>query len=208
MDNNTQNPEHDQAFAGSLKPGEKTALLVIDVVMAYLDPTSPLYLEGTGQMALESNMKLVEAARSSGSTIVFTNVEYDHAGRNGGVFFRKVPALASFTKGNKLGNFPEGLVSPTDLFVTKQYPSAFFGTSLASTLRTLEVDTVMITGFSTSGCVRATAVDTIQHGFIPFVVEDACADRGENQHQANLYDISAKYGEVISERTALSILSA
>lgn len=208
MDDNSQDLKHEHAFAGALKPGEKTALLVIDLVLAYLDPSSPLYLPGTGQAAYESNLRLVKAARASGAPIILTNVEYDEAGTNGGYFYKKVPALASFTKGNKLGGFPDGLVAPIDLVVTKQYPSAFFGTSLAPTLRALGVDTVMITGFSTSGCVRATAVDAIQHGFIPIVVEDACADRGDSQHRANLYDIAAKYGEVVSEASALSILSA
>ena len=139
--------------------------------------------------------------------MIFTNVEYQADGIDGGHFFRKDPALNAFVKGSPLGAFPATLQpGPRDVVVTKQYASAFFGTSLASTLHAQGVDTVLITGFSTSGCVRATALDALQHGFIPLVVRDACADRHAAPHEANLFDLQAKYAEVIGEQDAVALL--
>lgn len=202
----TEEISHAEAFKGRLSCGIKTALLVVDVVVAYIDPGSPLFLPETGISAFNSNLRLAEAARAARTPVILTNVEYDALGQNGGYFFKKVPGLKSFVKGSALGAFPENLRQEGDHIVTKQYASAFFGTSLAPMLRSMGVDTVVITGFSTSGCVRATAIDAIQHDFIPFIVSDACADRSSAQHGSNLSDISAKYGEVISEQEALDIL--
>lgn len=192
-------------FDGHLQPGTKAALLIVDVVVAYLDPTSNLYAKA--ESALASNQKLLAAAHSAGVLVVFTNVEYQAGGADGGYFYRKVPALTAFLKGSPMGAFPDTLQPGTDdIVVTKQYASAFFGTSLAATLRSMAVDTVLITGFSTSGCVRASALDALQHGFIPFVVKDACADRHAGPHEANLFDLQAKYAEVIDEAQALAMI--
>lgn len=195
------------AFSGRLQPGKTLALLIVDVVMAYLDPASDLYAGPSAQAALLANERLYAAAKHAGAPVVFTNVVYQAGGTDGGHFFRKVPALKAFLAGSPLGAFPESLVpAADDLVVTKQYASAFFGTSLASTLHSAGVDTVLITGYSTSGCVRATALDALQHGFVPLVVRDACADRHPSPHEANLFDLQAKYAEVISEGEALSLL--
>jgi maleamate amidohydrolase len=194
------------AFDGHLKAGRKAALLIVDVVVAYLDPGSNLYARA--EPALASNERLLAAARAAGVTVVFTNVEYQAGGADGGQFFRKVPALKAFLKGSPMGAFPPTLQpSADDIVVTKQYASAFFGTSLAATLTSLGVDTVLITGFSTSGCVRASALDALQHGFVPFVVADACADRHPGPHEANLFDLQAKYAEVIGEAEALRLIA-
>ena len=193
-------------FDGHLLPGQRCALLIVDVVMAYLDPASPLYLGG--QAALESNERLVAHARRCGRPVFFTKVEYQAGGADGGYFYRKVPALKVFAREAPLGAFPVSLTPlNSDVVVTKQYASAFFGTSLAATLRAQNIDTLLITGFSTSGCVRASALDALQHGFIPFVVGHACADRHDGPHQANLFDLQAKYSEVIDEAAALSIMT-
>lgn len=195
-----------KAFAGHLQPGAKPALLIVDVVMAYLDPQSPLY--AAAEPALASNERLVAAARAAGVPVYFTNVEYQAGGADGGYFFRKVPSLSAFMKGSPMGLFPPTLQpEPDDVVVTKQYASAFFGTSLASTLHSAGVDTLLITGFSTSGCVRASALDALQHGFIPLVVRDACADRHPAPHEANLFDLQAKYAEVVSEAEACAVIS-
>ena len=125
------------------------------------------------------------AARAAGIPVLHTNVQYQPGGRDGGVFFRKVPALACFEAGAhpELAAFAEGLEPAAgETVITKQYASAFFGTSLASTLTALGVDTVLIAGVSTSGCVRATALDACQHGFVPFVVRDAVGDRHPAPH--------------------------
>ncbi len=193
------------AFDGHLKPGNRGALLLVDVVKAYLDPQSPLY--AAAETALASIERLVTAARQVGVPVIFTNVVFQADGRDGGLFYRKVPALKCFLAGSPLGHFPES-VQPADgeLTVTKQYASAFFGTTLASTLAAQGIDTVLITGFSTSGCVRASALDALQHGFAPFVVRDACADRHSAPHEANLFDLQAKYAEVVDEAQAITIM--
>jgi maleamate amidohydrolase len=195
------------AFDGALSFGDAPALLIVDVVMAYLDPASPLY--AACEQSLASNQRLLAAARAAEIPVIFTNVLFQAGGIDGGLFYRKVPALKVFYPGSPLGDFHLDL-SPRDgeIVVTKQYASAFFGTSLASTLTALRVDTVLVTGFSTSGCVRATALDCLQSGFAPFVVREACADRHPAPHEANLFDLQAKYAEVISEAEAVARLGS
>ena len=106
-----------------------------------------------------------------------------------------------------MGRWPEGIAPRADeLVISKQYPSAFFGTSLSSTLTSLGVDTLLIAGLTTSGCVRATCVDACSYGFIPIVIADACGDRHAAPHEANLFDMNAKYADVVSERDALDYL--
>ena len=194
------------AFDGHLPFGRKPALLIVDFVVAYLDPASPLY--AGVEDALASNERLLAAARKAGIPVLFTNVEYSPGGADGGVFYRKVPALKLFERGSPMGAFPASL-QPQDgeLVITKQYASSFFGTTLAATLTAMGVDTLLITGLSTSGCVRATALDACQHGFLPFVVREACGDRHPGPHEANLLDLQAKYAEVISEAEAIGQLS-
>ncbi|HWA60650.1 MAG TPA: isochorismatase family protein [Caulobacteraceae bacterium] len=194
-------------FGGRLAFGRRPALLVIDVVEAYLRPDSPLYAGVEG--ALAANVRLVEAARSAGIPVVYTNVVYQAGGLDGGVFYRKVPALKCFDAGSPLGRFPPQIAPRAgELVVCKQYASAFAGTSLAATLRALGVDTVVIGGFTTSGCVRASATDALQNGFIPFVVREACGDRAAGPHEANLFDLQAKYAEVVGEAEAMAAIAA
>lgn len=195
-------PEH------HLQPGHRPALIVIDVVGAYLTPGSPLYA-GVDDVR-EACTRLLGAARAAHIPVIHTNLSYQPGGRDGGVFFKKLPALSSFEYGRhpELAAFGKG-VEPADgeTVITKQYASAFFGTSLAATLTSLGVDTLLIAGVSTSGCVRATAVDACQHGFIPLVVRDAVGDRAPGPHEANLFDLQAKYAEVISLETARKYLA-
>ncbi len=196
-------------FGGKLEFGQRPALLIIDVVQAYLQPSSPLY--AGVEAALASNVLLIERARASKVPIVFTKVVYQAGlgGLDGGVFFRKLPVLKIFEAGSPLGEFPKEIEPRADeQIVIKQYASAFFGTSLASSLVAMGVDTLVIGGFSTSGCVRASAVDALQLGFIPFVVREAAGDRDASVHQANLFDLQAKYAEVISEEDALSRIAS
>lgn len=191
-------------FGATLPFGRHPALLIVDVVRAYIDPASPLFAQGFVD-ALAPNRRLVAAARKAGVPVFFTRVAYDAQGRDGGLFFRKVPALRSFVPGSPLGAFVEGLEPLADeTVVTKQYASAFFGTSLASTLQACGIDTLMITGFSTSGCVRASTLDALQHGFAPFVVREACGERDARPQEANLFDLQAKYAEVIGEARAIA----
>ncbi|MDX1515730.1 MAG: isochorismatase family protein [Woeseiaceae bacterium] len=195
------------AFDGRLGFGASPALILIDFVRAYFDKSSPLYA-GVEQ-ALASALRIRDAARTAGIPVIYTNVLYQKGGANGGVFFRKVPALEAFVEGNPLAGWPDGL-EPGDgeLVITKQYASAFFGTSLAATLTAGHIDTLIITGVTTSGCIRATCIDTISHGFIPIVVADACGDRHEDPHRANLFDMNAKYADVVDERTVIDHLAS
>jgi maleamate amidohydrolase len=193
-------------FEGRLAPGKRPALLIVDVVAAYLVEGSPLFM-ASAAAARDSSARLAAAARAAGVPVIFTNVRYRPDGSDGGVFFRKVPVLKVFVEGSPLGAFPPELAPQAgDRVFTKQYPSAFFGTGLAEVLHAEGVDTLIITGFSTSGCVRASALDAMQHGFVPLVVRDACADRHEAPHEANLFDLQAKYAEVISEAEALAVI--
>ena len=190
------------AFDGHLPFGQRPALLIVDFVMAYLDPASPLY--AGVEEALASNERLLAAARAAGIPVIFTNVEYEPGGADGGIFYRKVPALRLFDRGSPYGAVPATLrPRVSEPVITKQYASAFFGTDLAAMLRDMGVDTLLITGLSTSGCVRATALDACQHGFLPFVVREACGDRHQAPHEASLFDLQAKYAEVISEAEAI-----
>lgn len=195
-------------FGGRLTPGDKAALLIIDVVMAYIDPDCHLYAGELCERALAVNERLAAAARERGVPVIFTNVAYVAGGADGGMFFRKVPALRAFEPGSRFAAFPPTLQPDAgEMVVTKQYPSAFFGTPLASTLRTMGVDTVFLTGYSTSGCVRASALDALCHGFVPFVIRDACGDRDARPHDQNLFDMQAKMAEVIGESDAIALFA-
>ncbi|MEM0928239.1 MAG: isochorismatase family protein [Pseudomonadota bacterium] len=192
-------------FGRALEPGDRPALIIIDFVAAYLEPSSPLY--AGVEDALESTVRILGAARAAGVPIIHTNVEFTPGGVDGGIFFKKVGALKCFEKGSPLGAFGSGLEPyPDEIIVTKQYASAFFGTSLSATLTALGVNTTIVTGVSTSGCVRATAVDAMQHGFVPLVVRDAVGDRDPRPHEANLFDLQAKYAEVWGEADTLAYL--
>ena len=194
-------------FEGRLGFGRVPALVLIDFVRAYFDRASPFYagVEDT----LASALRIRDAARGAGVPVFYTNVVYHSGGADGGVFFRKLPALEVFMAGSPLGEWPEGLEPGAGEFViSKQYPSAFFGTSLAATLTSMGVDTLIITGVTTSGCVRATCIDTVSHGFIPIVVRDACGDRHEAPHEANLFDMNAKYADVVDEAAVIGHLTS
>ncbi len=194
-------------FNGALPFGSSPALVIIDVVMAYIDPGSPLYLGPDN--ALPQMTRLADAARAKGVPVIFTNIAYGPKGLEGGLFYRKVPALKAFHAGSPLGAFPAEL-SPRegDHIVGKYYPSIFFGTALAPMLHAMGIDTLLLTGYSTSGCVRASALDTLCHGFAPYVVSDACADRDVRPHESNLFDMQAKIAEVVDTECAIRLIKA
>lgn len=186
-------------FGRALKPGNRPALILIDFARAYFDPASPLYagVERVRDVAVA----LREAAATAGVPVIFTRVEYvaDDPAHDGGLFYRKIAALTAFDRGNPLGDFtPELAPRGADLIVTKQFPSAFFGTGLAERLRADGINTLVITGLTTSGCIRATAVDSLCHGFVPLVVEDAVGDRDARVHDASIFDLRAKTAEIVS----------
>ncbi|MHB8190835.1 MAG: isochorismatase family protein [Ferrimicrobium sp.] len=177
----------------------------IDLMLSYFDPSSPFRLPSKD--CLESASRVIAAARKCDVPVIHTRVMFGPEGADGGIFLQKIPALRAFIGDVAMNSFMHE-VEPLDseLVVVKQYASAFFGTSLNSTLRTMGVDTVVVIGVTTSGCVRATAVDALQLGFIPYVVRDAVGDRDSGPHEANLYDLQAKYAEVRSETEVIADL--
>jgi len=187
--------------------GRRPALILIDFVMAYYTEGSPLFAGEGVRTALAGAVRVLAAARIAGIPRIFTNVVIQPGGLDGGIFYRKSTAMKCFEAGNPLGAWPPGIdPQPGELVISKQYPSAFFGTSLASTLAANGIDTLILTGISTSGCVRATCVDTMSHGFIPIVVRDGVGDRAEGPHEANLFDMSAKYADVLPQAEVLDYL--
>ncbi|WP_328393721.1 isochorismatase family protein [Nocardia sp. NBC_00416] len=198
----------DDAFGGHLEPGARPALVVVDPARAYTDPASPLY--AGVEEAVAAMLEFREQAAATGIPIYLTRVRYDHADDAlGGLFFRKVPSLMCFVAGNPLAEFVDGFAPRRgETVVTKHYPSAFAGTSLAASLTARGIDTVLIAGLSTSGCVRATALDALQNGFVPIVVRDCVGDRHRDAHASNLRDIAAKVGEVYSLAQASDYLNS
>lgn len=195
-----------KAYGGKAGFGTSPALLMIDFVEAYFDPDCDLFADVDD--ALQSALRVREAAHKVGIPVILTNVVYQDGGLDGGRFFEKVRPLRNFLRGNPMGDWPRGL-TPTEneLVISKQYPSAFFSTSLASTLTAMGVDNVILTGLTTSGCVRASCVDSMSHGFITTVVRDACGDRHSEPHEANLFDMQAKYADVVSEEDIIAHLN-
>ncbi len=193
-------------FLGRIGPGISPAVIVVDVVRAYLDDGAPFADDqGRFEAARASADRVVSAARAAHVPVLFTTVTLAAGGADAGWFGVKVPGLVAFEAGSPYAEFPSApRPMPGEVVVSKQYASGFFGTSLASTLRAQGIDTTYVLGFSTSGCVRATALDALQHGFRPLVIAEACGDREERTHEQNLFDLDAKYADVISEAEALA----
>lgn len=191
--------EHDDRSAGfhrRLGFGTRPAVLIVDMCQAYFTPGSPLDLGD--RTSIDGCIELVSAARESRLPVWWSRVEFEPGG-DGGVFYRKVGALKHFDRGDPLGNWLDELQPQSgEPVVTKQSASAFFGTDLAADLKADNIDTLVIGGVSTSGCVRATAIDACQHGIVPIVVREACGDRRAVVHEANLGDLDAKYADVES----------
>jgi maleamate amidohydrolase len=202
----------DQNYAGvwdnRLGFGKKSAIIVIDLLQGYTTEGSALYAPGV-VACVQEMPELLDLAREKGVPIIHTRVLYtppDYA--DGGIWIKKAPVLKDLVAGNPYAEFcPEVVPKPGEPVIVKQYASAFFGTSLIATLNGLDVDTLIITGCTTSGCVRATAVDAVQHGIRPICVRECVGDRHDGPHEANLFDINAKYGDVISKDEAMKYLN-
>ncbi len=193
---------------GRLGFGHKAAVLAIDLLQGYTTEGSPLYAPGVVE-CVRQVPTLLAAARARAVTVMHTRVLYNpHNFEDGGMWIRKAPVLKALVPGNPYAAFCPG-VEPldTETVIVKHYASCFFGTSLAATLTAAGVDTLIIAGCTTSGCIRATAVDAVQHGFRPMVVRECVGDRHEAPHEANLFDINAKYGDVVSLAETLDWLA-
>lgn len=196
-----------EGFAGALTPGKRPVVVAVDMMSAYFDPDSPFCLPDDG--CLGAAAQVIAAARTAAVPVIHTIVRFGAGGMDGGIFLRKVPALRLLIGDSPLGQLmPQVDREPDELVLVKQYASAFFGTTLAPILQSLGADTVVLVGVSTSGCIRASAVDALQHGFVPLVVREAVGDREPAVHEASLYDLQAKYAEVISLTEATTYLSS
>jgi nicotinamidase-related amidase len=187
--------------------GKHPALLVIDMQVGFTAPEkSPL--AGNLDSHVAAINRLLPAARKAGAPVVFTVVGYDpQIPGNGGLWPEKAPTLLELKLGSDLVKLDPRLQRmPDELLLIKKYASAFLGTPLASTLVSRGVDTVVVTGCTTSGCVRATVIDALSHGFRPIVPEEAVGDRAREPHDANLFDIDSKYGDVVPLAEALAYL--
>lgn len=186
-----------KGFASRSGYGKRPGLLIVDFINGFTDPASPL--GGDFDSQLETTNALLDAFRAQALPIAYTVVEYEHDFRDAGVFIEKVPSLAVLKKGSHMVEVDDRIKPlPGEYIVSKRYASSFFGTNLDTWFRNNGVDTCVIVGCTTSGCVRASAVDSLQYGYRTVVVRDGCGDRAEGPHEANLFDIDAKYGDVIS----------
>lgn len=186
--------------------GQSPLLLVIDVTRAFTEPDRPLGSDCTRLLAQVN--ALARAARAGGIPIMFTRVAYESPDlSDAGLWVRKIGRLDDLVDGGEgVQMDPRLEVTADDPVLTKKYASCFFGTDLTGRLLAARVDTLVIAGLSTSGCIRATAVDAIQLGFRPIVVEDAVGDRWEDAHRQALADLQAKYADVATTKTAAARL--
>ena len=197
---------HIEGFGGRGGFGRRPALIVVDMTLGFTDPESPLACDLEEPIA--NIQKLLEAARRAEIPVVFTTIAYRESDKlTAAAFIDKVPALLTLKAGSRWGEIDPG-IAPREMepVLNKLFASAFYGTGLPSLLAAAGVDTLIVTGASTSGCVRATVVDALQYGYRPVIPREAVGDRNEQAHEANLYDMDAKYGDVVPTEDALKYL--
>ena len=195
----------ERGFSQRVGFGERPAVIVVDFIIGFTDSESPL--AGDLDAPLEQTLRILDAARTAGIPVVFTTVAYDPSMKDAGLFVRKVPSLKWLIEGSRWVELDPRLGRREgEVLLRKKYASSFFGTDLVSQLTSQNVDTLIITGCTTSGCIRATAVDALQNGFRAIVPREAVGDRAQGPHEANLFDIDAKYGDVMSVDDVLACL--
>ena len=196
-----------RGFAGRVGFGERPALLVIDFIKAFTDERCPLAANFDAELAV--TRELLDAAREAGVPRVFSTAGYDPALEEAGVWAAKIPSSSWLVGGTEWVEVDERLGHANDdMLLVKRYASCFFGTDLTSRLVSHGVDTLVIAGCTTSGCVRASAVDACSLGLRTIVVEDAVGDRAPLSHRVSLFDIDAKYADVVRSETVLERLRA
>jgi nicotinamidase-related amidase len=198
MDDETRGLYEERGFGRRQGAGTRPALVIVDLNYGFTDPASPLHCDTDAAVA--ANVRLLAAARARGCPVVFTTLEYDEGGQKvAKAFIEKVPSLLVLAPGSRWPQIDERIAPlPGEPVLMKLFASAFFGTPLSALLAASHCDTLVVTGASTSGCVRATAVDALQNGYRVVVPREAVADRAAGPHDNALFDIDAKYGDVLS----------
>jgi nicotinamidase-related amidase len=178
--------------------GERPALLVVDMLKGFTDPDMPLGSNLDAQ--IEAQEPLLAAAHERHIPVIFSTVMYHEADvRDAGIWALKQRGALTLTADSEAVKIDPRLDRrPDDSLLMKRYASCFFGTDLVPRLTSRQIDTLIITGCTTSGCVRATAVDAVQNGFRPMVVREAVGDRSLAAHEQSLFDLNAKYADVVS----------
>lgn len=195
-----------QNFGNASGWGRSPALLIVDFVNGFTDPAK--FGGGNIGPAIEKTAVLLDACRSYGLPVVFTRVVYADDGADNGVFCIKAPSLASLTEDNPDSHVVDALKPREgELIARKQQPSAFFGTNLHSWLTMRGVDTVIQTGCTTSGCVRASVIDALSYNYRNIIVSDCVGDRAIGPHEANLFDMGQKYGDLLTCQETLAALA-
>lgn len=186
--------------------GTRPALVLVDLSIGFTDPASPLGCECDEVVAI--NARLLRAFRERGLPVFYTTVCYRND-EQAHVFRDRIPDLNILTPGSRWVDIDSRLApAQEEPVIEKRHASGFFGTTLASELEAAGTNSVVVTGLTTSGCVRATAVDALQHDYPTFVVSDAVGDRNLEAHAANLHDLNAKYAEVLDAAALLAMLPA
>ena len=194
-----------KGFSSRSGYGARPALLIVDFINGFTDPGTGLGGDYSAELSVTS--KLLDEFRARALPVFFTTVAYEPNLRDAGQFVAKVPALSILIKGSEWVKVDDRIrPRPSEQVVLKKYASAFFDTRLDMELQSLGVDTVVIVGCTTSGCVRASAIDSMQNGFRTVVVRDAVGDRAQTPHEVNLFDIDAKYGDVVPSGDVLDYL--
>jgi len=187
--------------------GKKPAVVVIDLALGWTDPKYPL--GANLDSVIQNTKEVLEVARAKGIPRVFTTMAYDPSLEEADLFLKKIPALKSQVSGTDATKIDPRLeFQKGEIYLVKKWLSAFFGTNLNGYLTSQGVDTLIITGCSTSACVRATATDAIGSGFRPMVVKECVGDRASGPHEWNLFDIDAKMGDVVTKKQVLEYLKS
>ena len=195
-----------RGFATQVGFGRRPAVLVVDMMVAFTDPSYGVGVEQTP--TVEAIAELLAAAREHALPVYYTQTAYEPDGRDGGVFMEKVPALRELVLGSPaVAIDPRLEPAPGEPVILKKFASAFHGTNLLSLLVTDHVDTLILTGCTTSGCIRAAAIDGVSYGLRVIVPDRAVSDRAAGPHSANLFDINAKYGDVVPLADVLEEIS-
>ena len=185
-----------QGFGNSLGVGAAPALLIVDFVNGFADPD--VFGGGNIPDAIAATRPLLDLARSLEWPVATTRIVFADDGSDANVFTAKVPSLLGLTEESAIGQVVAELApAPGELIVRKRHPSAFFGTDLAQWLTGRRADTLFVAGCTTSGCIRASVIDAMCHGFRPVVVTDCVGDRALGPHEANLFDMGQKCADLM-----------